>query len=145
MRLVSILAAAGLLAAASVAHAHVTVSPREARRASQDTYSFNVPTEGASATTAVELEVPAGVDVLSIEAATSEHAVVRSQGRIVSVRWSVNIAPGQARQLALVARSPLSGERVLWKVRQIFADGSHADWTEEPGSRRPAPITNLVE
>lgn len=145
MKIVSILAAAGLSAVTSFAHAHVTVSPKEVRRASQDTYSFNVPAEGASATTAVELELPAGVDVLSIEAPAAEHAVARSQGRIVSVRLSLNIAPGLARQLALVARSPLSGERVQWKVRQMFADGTHADWMEEPGSRRPAPVTKLVE
>ena len=137
--------AAALSLCATVAYGHITVAPALSKRASQETYTLNVPTEGASPTTAVELDVPAGVEIVSVEAPASEHKVVKVDGRTVSITWKVDIPPRQSRKLVFTALNPKKGERIQWNAHQIFADGSRADWVEGPGTRRPAPSTRLSD
>lgn len=133
-----------LVLLATVAQAHITVAPSQSKIAARETYTLNVPTEGASPTKAVELDVPAGVEIVSVEAPASEHKLVKVDGRTVSIAWTLEIPPGQSRKLVFVAQNPKTGERIQWNVHQIFADGSRADWVEAPGTRRPAPGTRLA-
>lgn len=140
-----IAAAASVLLFAAGAQAHVTVTPKQSRKAAQETYTFNVPTEGASPTTSVEITLPIGVEPVAAPASAPAYTMVREAGRIVALRWVLDVPPGQARQLVVVAKNPASAARLQWKVRQGFADGSSADWVEEPGSRRPAPLTELID
>lgn len=136
------LLAATLWAGATAAYAHVTVSPAESKPAQRETYSFNVPTEGASATTGVELEAPPEVVIVSVEDPAAE--LVRAGDRVVTVKWRVDIPPGEARRLNLVAQNPARGQEITWKVHQLFADGSRRDWADAPGTRQPAPRTRLL-
>ena len=57
----------GVMLIATVVQAHVRIQPAESSVGAQQTYTVNVPTEGDFATTRVELEVPAGVSVISVE------------------------------------------------------------------------------
>lgn len=132
-----------LALAATPAIAHITVMPVQSRPAVQETYTLNVPTEGASATVGVELLVPPGVELVSVVGPAEDHVVVREGGRATTVRWTVNIPPREARKLSFVARNPASGERIQWNVHQLFADGTRASWIEGSGTRRPAPATRL--
>jgi uncharacterized protein YcnI len=62
------LAALGLiLVAATVVNAHVRVRPMESKPGATETYKITVPTEGKVATVKVELIVPMGVELLSVD------------------------------------------------------------------------------
>lgn len=138
-------AALALVLSAQVAHAHVVVSPTVSEPGKKETYTFSVPTEGASATTSVELEVPADVLILSVGGPDSEHSVTKEEGRGVRVIWHVQIPPGAGKQLTLVAQNPAAPIRgIRWKVHQSFADGTRADWVDPPPAR-PAPQTRLLQ
>ncbi|MFD1191017.1 DUF1775 domain-containing protein [Phenylobacterium conjunctum] len=127
-----------------VAHAHVTVSPSESTPGKTETYTFNVPTEGKSPTTAVELEVPPEMTIVSVNGPASGYTLTKSADRIVGIIWSVNIPPGGRQQLALVAKNPTEPSfGVQWKVHQRFADGTSADWVDPPPAR-PAPRTRIL-
>ena len=136
-----ILWAAVLCFSATAALAHITVSPGQSKTAQRETYTFNVPTEGVSATIGVELEAPPEVAIVSVEDPSAE--LVRTGDRVVAVKWRVDIAPGQARQVSLVAQNPPRAQVIAWKVHQLFADGSRRDWVDAAGTRQPAPRTQL--
>jgi len=128
----------------ATAQAHVTVSPSESTPGKTETYTFNVPTEGKSPTTAVELEVPPEMTVISVNGPETAYTLTRSGDRIVGVTWRVNIPPGGAQQLVVVARNPMQPSfGVQWKVHQRFADGTSADWVDPPPAR-PAPRTRVL-
>jgi uncharacterized protein YcnI len=103
-----------------------------------------VPTEGAVATTHVELEIPADVtvlEVLPIEGATFE--TTKQDGRITSITWKKEIAPKQAAEFVFRARNPSIGP-IVWKAHQHFVDGTKTDWIAPPGQGSPAAVTTLV-
>ena len=143
MRYILALASVFVLTA-SAAHAHVTVSPVQSSQGSTETYTLNVPTEGASATTSVELDVPSDVTVLEVTAPAEQYRVVRADGRIVGITWQVDVPPGESRRVVFVTRNPAAGVQIAWNVHQLFADGSRRDWVEAAGSKRPAPRTQLA-
>jgi hypothetical protein len=128
---------------ASVAHAHITVSPVQSSSGSKETYTLNVPTEGAIATTTVELDVPPDVTILEVTAPAEQYRMVKAEGRVVGIIWQVEVPPGEGRKLVFVAQNPGAGAQIEWKVHQLFADGSRRDWVEAAGSKRPAPRTLL--
>ena len=128
---------------AGVAQAHITVSPLQSSSGSRETYTLNVPTEGSSATTSVELDVPSDVTVVEVAAPTEQYRLLKAEGRVVGIIWQVEVPPGEGRKLVFVAQNPSSGAQIEWKVHQLFADGSRRDWVEAAGSTRPAPRTLL--
>lgn len=130
--------------AAAVAEAHVTIQPRESKAGATEHYTMRVPTEGKVATTSVELEVPAGVNVTAIEGPADSYEAKKANNRIVAITWKVNIAPGQSQQLTFTATNPPAGTEIAWKVHQGYEDGTSSDWVEPAGSRRPGPVTKLT-
>jgi uncharacterized protein YcnI len=130
--------------AAFAAQAHVTVSPTQSKLGKQETYIFTVPTEGAVATTAVEIDVPPEVTVISVSGDPAGHSLKKVGDRVVAVRWTVNIPPGGGQQVSLIAQNPSQPtRRVPWKAHQIFADGTQADWIDPPPPK-PAPMTRFT-
>jgi uncharacterized protein YcnI len=135
---------AGILLLASIAHAHVTVMPRESQAGAEQRYTVRVPTEGQVSTTAVELEVPADVAIVRVEAGEGFTFETRREGdRIASITWKREIPPRQSAEFAFVARNPTTAQ-VAWKAHQRFADGTSADWVGVTGDRRPAAVTVLT-
>lgn len=122
------------------AHAHVRIQPTESKQGVPQTYTVRVPTEGQVATTWIELEVPAGVSVSSIEGQAETKKI---GNRIVSIVWRLEIPPGQLREFVFVAVNPTNVPELSWKAHQHYADGSSTDWVEGPGTRRPTSITKL--
>jgi uncharacterized protein YcnI len=126
------------------AMAHVSVRPRESKPGAEERYTVRVPTEGAVATTLVQLEIPADVTVLEVlptDGATFETA---KQGvRITSITWKKAIPPKQSTEFVFRAWNPSSSE-IVWKAHQHFADGTTADWVGAAGERRPAAVTKLA-
>ena len=137
--------AAAILAPA-VVHAHVSITPRQSPTGATEKYVVRIPTEGKVATTAAELDVPEGVIVETLQAPAGwKYEVKRANDRIVSIVWQADVKPGEFIEVAFVARNPRSGERIVWKLRQRFADGTVTDWTTAPnGSTRPTAVTQLT-
>ena len=125
-------------------YAHVTVVPRESRGGATERYTVRVPTEGQVATTAVTLDVPAGVTVTEVVQGSGYAVDVRREGgRIVAITWKQEIPPAARAEFVFVATNPASGQ-IIWKARQQFADGTAADWFGPAGDRRPASVTTIT-
>ena len=142
-RTVTCTLAAMLLATA--AQAHVSVRPRESKLGATEKYIARVPTEGKVATTSVELDIPAGVAVESVEPADGvTSAMKREGGRVVSITWTVTIEPGANRELSFTAKNPSEGTEIAWKAHQRYSDGTSSEWVGAAGTRQPAPVTKLT-
>jgi uncharacterized protein YcnI len=130
----------------SLALCHVSILPRQSTQGATERYTVRIPTEGKVATTAAELDVPEGVIVETLQTPAGwKYEVKRADDRIVSIVWQADVKPGEFIEVAFVARNPRSGERIVWKLRQRFADGTVTDWTTAPnGSIRPTAVTQLT-
>src|SRR5215203_4837177 len=139
------LAAIALLVPA-VGQAHVSITPRQSNLGATEKYTIRIPTEGKVATTAAELDVPEGVIVETLQAPAGwKYEVKRADDRIVSIVWQVDVKPGEFVEVAFVARNPRSGDKVVWTLRQKFADGTTQNWTTAPnGTTRATAITQLT-
>ena len=130
------------LAACSSAQAHVRIQPAQSQLGIQQTYTVRVPTEGKIATTALVLDVPDGVSVVSADGQAEQTKIMR---KTVSITWKADIPPGQSQTFTFRVTNPNRGQQIVWKAHQRYADGSVRDWTEEPGSKNPAPVTRLSD
>lgn len=140
----TLVAALALTLVAAVAQAHVSVRPRESKPGAIEQYIVRVPTEGKVATTSVELDIPAGVVIDSVEPMEGAKAdMKREGGRIVSITWTVTIEPGANREFTFTAKNPSEGAEIAWKAHQRYADGTSSEWVGAAGTRQPAPVTKL--
>jgi len=129
---------------ASIASAHVTVWPRTSNTGAHEKYTVRVPTEGAVATTAIELSIPSNVTFVSIGAATGHsYELKKSEGRVVAIVWSMKINPGEFAEFAFMVRNPKEGKEIVWKATQRFSDGTSTQWMGPAGDKHPASITAL--
>ena len=126
--------------------AHVSVWPRESNAGATEKYVVRVPTEGKVTTTSVDLEVPEGVVVETVLAPAGwKQDVKRQSDRIVGITWTMDVKPGEFVEYAFVARNPRDKDRIVWTLRQHFADGTVTDWTVGPnGATRPTAVTTLA-
>ena len=125
--------------------AHVSITPRESTHGATEKYTIRIPTEGKVATTGADIEFPAGVIVETIQAPAGwTYAVKRLDDRIVSMTIQADVKPGEFIEVGFVARNPRSGERLVWTLRQRFADGTVTDWTKGPNGVRPTAVTQLT-
>lgn len=137
------LALAAALLVPSYVMAHVTIRPAEAPSGETVTYSVRVPSEGEVATTSVELEIPAGLTVVSVEGEAGSYELKKDGARTTAIAWKTNVPPGERTELKFLAKNPATGAELTWKAHQRFQDGSQADWVEPKGSKRPASVTVL--
>ena len=132
-----------LIAGVPAAFAHVTVRPAEAPPGAETAYTVRVPTEGESTTTSVQLDIPEGETVVSVNGAADTYEIKNNGDRVTAIVWKTSIPAGQRAELNFTARNPAAGAEISWKAHQYFADGSRADWIEAKGSKRPASTTAL--
>ncbi len=125
--------------------AHVSITPRASIHGATEKYTVRIPSEGKVATVAAEMDVPEGVIVEVLQSPMGwKHEVKRADDRIVSVVWHVNVPPGEFVDVAFVARNPRQGARIVWGLRQKFADGTMENWTvDAKGQTRPTAVTQL--
>ena len=142
VRIVAVVAMLGLPA---LAGAHVSITPRASTHGATEKYTVRIPSEGKVATVAAEMDVPEGVIVEVLQSPMGwKHEVKRADDRIVSVIWHVNVPPGEFVDVAFVARNPRQGARIVWGLRQRFADGTSENWTvDQKGQTRPTAVTQL--
>jgi uncharacterized protein YcnI len=130
---------------AGSAAAHVSITPRQSQQGATEKYVVRIPTEGAVATVAAELEAPEGVIIETLQKPTGwTHEVKRADDRIVSIVWTADVKPGEFIEVAFVARNPRQGNEIVWTLRQRFADGTVTDWTNGPNGIRPTARTQLT-
>ena len=139
MRKLLVALSVGFALLASRADGHVRVLPTESQAGAKQVYTVRVPTEGKIATSAVVLEIPNGVSVISAQGG----ALNNRAGKAVSITWTAEIPPGESQVFTFEATNPVSGQQIAWKARQRYADGTSRDWAEELSSKSPASITRL--
>ena len=123
--------------------AHVMVSPPRSKPGVTQTYELRIHNESAVATTAVALQIPADVTVISVASPPAGTVETPKLGtRITSINWQVTVEPTKYVALKFDARNPGRGE-LHWNVRQTMADGSVVEWSDAPGARQKASVTTL--
>ncbi len=113
---------------------HVTVAPRYSAPSQELTYTIRVPTERQSGTVRVEAEFPSDVVVVSLEPESGWTIETRkdTDGNIVGAVWSGGPLPrGETVRFRFTARNPSEETTIGWKMVQIHADGSRADWAPD--------------
>jgi len=130
-----VLTTAFVIAAVAAIGAHVTIGPGESRQGASERYTVRVPTEGAVATVAVDLEVPEGVRVTNVLAGAWKTELRRDENRVVGITWTMEIPAAQFAEFVFNVRNPEDATEIAWKVTQRFADGTSREWT---------PTTSLV-
>lgn len=129
----------------AISQAHVSITPRQSSLGATEKYTVRIPTEGKVTTVAAELDVPQGVVIETMQAPAGwKYEVKRADDRIVAIVWQVDVKPGEFIEVGFVARNPRSGERIVWTLRQKFADGTVSDWTNGPNGVRPTAVTQLT-
>ena len=127
---------------------HVTVRPRESVAGTSEKYTMRVPTERSSPTVRVEVEFPEAVEVSGFEPITGWNIDYNkdSSGKITrAVLSGSKIAPQAVAEFVFNARNPSAEATLVWKVVQIYEDGSRSEWTGASGSRSPAPTTLITQ
>jgi uncharacterized protein YcnI len=130
----------------AAARAHVSISPNQSMAGATEKYVMRVPTESKVATVGAELTVPEGVIVEAVAVPNGwKYEVTRKDDRIVSIKWTMNIPPGEFAEFAFVARNPRDKTELVWGLKQIFADGKVEDFTKAAnGNMRPTAMTKLT-
>jgi uncharacterized protein YcnI len=127
------------------AFAHVSITPRQSTQGATERYLVRIPTEGKVATVAAEMDVPEGVIVETLQAPAGwKHDITRKDDRIAKIVWQADVKPGEYIEVGFVARNPRQGNRIVWTLRQRFADGTVTDWTMGPNGVRPTAVTQLA-
>jgi uncharacterized protein YcnI len=126
--------------------AHVGVRPKESPAGATQQYTMRVPTEKAVPTVRIELDVPAAVELSTVDDVAGWKVELKkdSAGKIIGVVWSgSSIAPREAGQFTFTAQNPREQTTIAWKVVQVYEDGTRSEWTGPQGSRTPASVTMI--
>jgi YD repeat-containing protein len=140
-----------LIAAASSmiafpASAHVTIWPKQSIAGAREKYAVRVPNEKKVPTVALELGLPDGLRLTSIEqkAGWKSELVRDAHGSITGIRWTGELAPMEFAEFGVLAINPPQAGEIAWRATQVFADGSKVEWIGRDGSAAPAPKVILV-
>jgi len=140
---------ASLFVFASIASAHVTVTPNTSTTGAWETYTLKVPVEKNVATTKVTVKVPTGVEIESYQPVQGwNYSTVKdSSGKVKTFTYKSTgqgILPGQFQQFIFVAKNPDKAEKAAWDAYQYYRDGSIVEWTGNEGADTPHSITDIV-
>jgi uncharacterized protein YcnI len=139
------MAAAMQLGSSGVAQAHTTIWPRSSTAGAMEKYTLRVPAESQVMSKGAEIDVPEGVIVATIGAPAGwTYEVKRHEGRITSIRWHMDIKPGEFAEFSFVARNPANKSELVWKLREFFADGKVTDFTNGPDGIYPNAVVKLI-
>src|SRR5947209_774597 len=128
-------AAAVALAAAASASAHANLSPPVVLAKHDQVFTLAVPTEKRSATTKIDLTLPAGFAIDSFVPSPGWKRTATE----TSVTWSGgNVPSGEDAAFSFLASAD-SSKTYTFDVRQTFGDGSVVDWSGPESADTPAP------
>jgi uncharacterized protein YcnI len=136
--------AVAALAVPSSAAAHAVVQPSVSRPADLQRYTVTIPNEGGSATTAVALKVPEGIDFLLAEKEAGWKVSNQAVDASRTLRWSGGSIPVNFfATFHFIARNPVKAGPIDWKIVQTYADGKAQRWIGPPDSEEPAARTDI--
>jgi periplasmic copper chaperone A len=161
-------AAVSLVAAATVASAHVTVNPNTAQQGAYTKVSFRVPNEEKDqSTTALEVDLPTDHPIASVSVkpvpgwtattTTSQLAtpIKTDDGdvtqAVTKIVWTGGkIDPGQFQEFDVsLGPLPKDADQLVFKALQTYSDGNIVRWIDVPQAGQaepdhPAPILHLA-
>ncbi len=143
-----LLASAVLFAVAAPAGAHVEIDPPEAVAGSTTTltFAFHHGGEGGSATTGLDVQLPAGVTVVDVPEVAGWTSSVDEEAGVV--RWRGGSVPdGTEGRFPLVVELPEATGELLFPTVQITESGELAWIGDDEGdseSANPAPRVTVV-
>ncbi len=138
-------AGAAVFLLAQAAFAHVVVEPRESAAGEVVTYTVRIPSHLEATTIAVEVEIPAGVEIVAIADTPEGHKVSKTATGATVVRWSTKIPADERGAVTFAARNPAAVSELSWKTHQLYDNGVTVEWIEPKGGKEPAPITKVIE
>jgi uncharacterized protein YcnI len=105
-----------------------------------------MPNERQVATVRLDLQVPQGVRVLSLQAVDGWTATVdRDPARLITmVHWQGQLPPERFAEFGILAVNPSAYGAVSWTATQTYSDGSVVYWNGIAGSKTPAPRTVIT-
>jgi uncharacterized protein YcnI len=127
------------------ASAHVRVSPTDAKAGTKTVYMVTIPTEGKSPTSKIELVLPQGASLVSVDAEGKPFEIQHPADGTTVIVWNTEIPPGWAKMFHFTITNPTGVSEIAWKAHQYFKDGTKADWVDAAGDKRPASITKLSQ
>jgi periplasmic copper chaperone A len=161
-------AAAGVLALAGTAFAHVTITPGSAAQGSTAELTFKVPNEESTAATVqVQVQVPTVNPIaqflvkpvpgwtVTVRSVTLAKPVVTDDGSFTTavseVTWTGGkILPGQYQDFSVSADPLPSGiGQLVFKAVQTYSNGDVVRWIDlpqagQPEPEHPAPVLTLT-
>ncbi|HSX31748.1 MAG TPA: YcnI family protein, partial [Candidatus Saccharimonadales bacterium] len=123
-----------LLAITHTASAHVVVKPSEVVTGSFETFSVSVPVERGVPTTAIKLDIPAGLQYVTPTVKPGWTISVSKDGEaedaaVKSITWTGGqIEPGFRDDFSFGAKTPDTQTQLQWKAYQTYADGLIIEW-----------------
>ncbi|WP_038111596.1 YcnI family protein [Tuberibacillus calidus] len=134
---------------AGIASAHVTVDPNQVPADSWQKFVIKVPNEKDIATTKVEVRVPDGAEVMSIEPVNgwTFNAQKDQNGKMTSLIWTAEdkgLLAGQFIEFPIMAKVAKDAKSLQWKAYQTYSDGSVVKWIGPEDSEHPASVTKIV-
>lgn len=133
------------------ADAHVTLNPNKSEPGAWDKYDVRVPVEKDANTNKVELQVPDGVNLVSVEPVDGwKHSFDKDkEGNIKKVTWTATddgIGPNEFVDLPIIVANPEDEGTFTWKAVQSYDNGEKVKWTnEDEKSETPAPKTEVTK
>lgn len=121
-----------LLATCSAVRAHIDIEPKETIPSRWETFTLNVPTETASPTVEVQVEVPQGFEVEAVEHRSDWTMALRrdERGFVREVVWSNgHIPPLTFTEFKLLTKAAKAPGAYDWQARQRYADNQESTWT----------------
>jgi uncharacterized protein YcnI len=144
VRLVGVAGFASLLA--SVAFAHIKISPVNSTYGAREKYMMLVPNEKQVATVKITGEFPSALKVYDFEFKPGWKIdfTKDDKGNIVGATWTGTIAPYEYVEFGMLGINPKEGGPLVWKFTQYYADGKTEDFTGPVGSSYPSPVVTLT-
>ncbi len=135
-----------MLAATSVANAHVRVSPEEVPAGSFEVFTIRVPTERDVPTTGVRVEVPEGFTISRVEPVPGWNYELEEEAGVVSaITWSGGeIGPTEFQQFDVQGQTPEETGEYAWNAYQTYENGEVVEWTGPEDSEEPASVVNVT-
>jgi uncharacterized protein YcnI len=134
-----------LLMTIGTAYGHVTVQPKQSAPGTNVRYTMKVPTEKFTPTVRVEVEFPPALNVTSVEPKPEWKVEEKkdASGRLIGMTLTGSIPTGESSEFNFMARNPSADSKLIWRVIQVYQDGTKSEWTGAEGSRTPSPITEV--